>query len=1022
MKKKDLATLFKGLVLFLFFMAPLNIFAQNLNISGTVLDTDTEPLIGVTIQVQGTSLGTVTDYEGNFALTNIPSNSTLEITYIGMISQVINVDGKTSFSIVLEPDIELLEEIVVVGYGTTKRKNFTGSVSTVNTSEGGVSLTAPTSAVDMLRGLAPGLNMSQTGVAGGLNSITIRGQRSIHGGSDPLLVVNGVIFKGNMNDIDPATVETMSVLKDATSLAAYGSQAANGVIMITTKKGEQGKPMISFNSSLALSGPNYKTKLHNGESYIELINLRNGTTGTSWLSELEQANYNSGKETDWVDFVTRTGVRQQYSLNISGGTESMNYNVGASHLDIKNFIKGNPFIRQTVNTRVNTKINQFINVGFSINYANMNRDGVRPATNRYYSPYGEAYMPDGSDRKYLVGVKDADQRNPMWNVNNGVDAEFRNNSITLGGELEVLIPWISGLSYKLAGSFTNRNSKNRSFYHELNFVTPADEQSAESHTTNITDNYLAQAYGTISNHVNASYVYDNILTYTKEINKHWLNASFVYTRDSDKMESNESYGADFSDIGNTTLGFYGLNNAKTQSFSEPNDGRTTVYTLHNNIGYLGRLIYSYDDTYHFNASIRRDGSSVFGGDKKWGNFPAIGVAWTVSNEKFWKDQIKWANNTKFKLSWGRNGNQSLYPYQTLTQLNVGKGGGDTYYFGNIPYYGQSLATLGNPALGWETTDSWNFGLESNFLQNNRLYFEVDFYVSNTTDQIFERNIPTMGAGISTQYATVGKIGNWGIESVLQSVNIRSKDFSWISNLQFTLNRNKLKKLYGGPDEQDYPEDGYFIGKSLGAIYGYKFIGVVQEDDAEYMSANPGTNPGDPKYENTDGSTDGSITPADRTILGYIKPSFQMNLSNTFTYKNWALYFLFNGTFSDNQYGVRPNNGAFVSFENMKYVNNEAHPWWTPENKSNKHLSPTADISKFTGVQKYGFVRLQDINISYSFQSEWLKKSGIDRLQLYLSGSNLFFIAPHWEFSDPEVYSSRSTQLARSCTFGLNLRF
>ena len=979
-----------------------------LSVKGVVQDANQEPIIGVNVVEVGTNNGTITDLDGAFTLT-VKQGANLQFSFIGM--KTIMQKATANMTVTLTEDTELIDEVIVVGYGATKHKNFTGSVSTFKVSEGGIALTAPSSATDMLRGIAPGLTMTQSGEAGSTASIQIRGQKSINGGSAPLIVVDGVIFKGTMNDIDPDIVESMSVLKDATSLAAYGSQAANGVIMVTTKKGAKGKPMINFRGSISLSESNYKPDIRDGYEYIDLINARTGREAgdVSWMGELEKANYEKGEWTDWYDFVSQTGVRQNYSLNISGGSDNVDYLVGTSYMDNKNFIKGNTFVRETANARVNAKINNYIKASINFNYANMRADGIRPYYSRYYSPWAEPYMEDGVTlRKHILGAKEPTTLNPLWNVEGGVDAESRTQSTTLGGELEVKIPWIKGLSYKLTGNYTRRDMTGKRFYHERYYVEEGDD-----YTTEVFDKYLEQATGYINQQKNASYVLDNILTYVGEFGDHFVSGTLVYTRDSDLRDIYQIDGLNFKDLGNTTLGFYGLNNAATQNITQMN------YTLHNNVGYLGRMNYSYKDTYHLNASVRRDGSSVFGADRKWGTFPAVGLAWTISNEKFW-EEIDWISNTKLKVSWGKNGNQSLEPYGTLSQVSMGKSGGYTYYFGDTPHFAQSLATLGNPQLGWETTSSWNFGVETDFLKG-RLHFELDAYTAQTTDQIFSRTIPVMGAGISSQSSTMGQVNNWGIEATLRSTNIQTKDFFWTSSLMFTLNRSILKELYG--DGKDDITNNLFIDKSLGAIYGYQWIGVVQDDEQgkAYIAVNGG-NLGDPMYANLDGSEDGKITPEDRTILGYDKPSFQMSLANTMNYKNWSLYFLLTGTFSGGGYGMAANNNAFVSFENMAWNNTENHPWWTPENRTNDYLGPNADTSKFTGMQSYGFVRLQDINLSYTFKGAWLKKVGVSGLQLYASGSNLFFIAPGWDFSDPEVRNSRASQLARSYTFGMNLRF
>ncbi|MBQ9175206.1 MAG: carboxypeptidase-like regulatory domain-containing protein, partial [Bacteroidales bacterium] len=317
-------------------------FAQNVGISGTVVDSNGEPLIGVSVIVKGTTTGTMTDLDGKFSL-NVPSDAVIEISSIGYVTQSMPVGSTRVFNITLADDNEMLDATVVIGYGTVKRENFTGSVATYNVANAPVSNTMKTNAMDMLRGMTTGVTISQSGVAGSNPSLQVRGQKSISGGSSPLIILDGVIFKGNLNDIDPDTIESMSVMKDATSLAAYGSQAANGAIMITSKKGQVGKPMISFKGSVALVQQNFKPELRDGYEYIELYTARNKfeSSNIGWLGPVEKAQYDKGEWTDWIDYVTRLGVQQDYSLNVSGGTENMNYLFGASYNDNKNFIKGN---------------------------------------------------------------------------------------------------------------------------------------------------------------------------------------------------------------------------------------------------------------------------------------------------------------------------------------------------------------------------------------------------------------------------------------------------------------------------------------------------------------------------------------------------------------------------------------------------------------------------------------------------------------------------------------------------------
>ena len=989
--------------------ASVALFAQNVSISGTVVDEAGEPLIGVSVIAQGTTIGIMTDENGKFTL-SVPANSTIEFSSIGYVSQSFPLGNQRVFNVTLTEDRQMIEETVVVGYGTVKRTNFTGSVATYNVGESAVASVPRTNPLEMLRGLAPGLSMSQSGLAGASPTMNIRGQRSLNAAASnsPLIVLDGVIYQGRLNDIDPNSIESMSVMKDATSLASYGSQAANGVIMITSKKGQIGKPMINFRGTVTLVEQNYTPKLRDGENYIQMINDRQGLPKgtTSWMSDLELENYKKGQITDWYDYVKQTGVQQDYSLNISGATEGVNYLFGASYGNNTNFIKGNAFIRETITARLTTKITKNISAGLNFNWASTQDDGVRPSYSRAFSPYGQPTMPDGSYRKYVIGPIQETATNPLWNVYNGIDAENHGNASTIGGNIEVKFPWIEGLSYKITGNYTLRNTLTRQFTHEKNLIQPTDTE----YTTEVFDKYLSQASGYQNYSKNLSWVLDNILTYTRDISGHYINATLVYTRDYSKSEGFRTYGQDFSAIGNTTLGWYGLNNAGTQQ------SQNLTYSLHTDVGYLARVNYSYKDKYHFNASLRRDGSSVFGSDHKWGNFPAVGVAYTISDEPWFK--VRPFDYLKLKLSWGKNGNQTLSPYQTLSNMSMGQGGGIVAYFNGIEHFGEAMTRLANPDLGWETTTSWNGGFEIDMFKR-KVHWELDAYKSKTTDQIFNRTIPVMTAGLTSQQATMGRVDNWGIESSIRYNILQKRDLRWDATLNFTMNRNKLVELYGGKEEDDVVNLRFF-GKPLNVIYGYNNIGIVQKTDTDYMSRT-GAIPGDMMNEDLDG--DGKITAVDRKILGYGQEAFRMSLNSNFSWKNWSLYVMFNGVFSAGKFGKAQNNAALLAYsEGMMYLNSVDHPYWTEENPSTKYPRAFNVGGNPTYIANYGFVRLQDVNISYNIPRNIVSKIGLSSASVYVAGNNLFFIAPGWKYSDPEVRNPYSQQLRRTYTFGVNVRF
>lgn len=980
-------------------------------VSGTVRDVAGQAIIGAGIFEKGTTNGTVTNENGQFSMT-VAGSSILSVSCIGYIPMDVPASG--NLEITLEEDKELLEEVVVIGYGETTRKNFTGSVAKVDMKDSPISMISSPNAYNLLNGTAPGVYITQSGLAGGTPSIHVRGQRSISGSStSPLLVVDGVIFSGSINDIDVSSIESISVLKDASTLASYGTRAANGVIMITTKKGELGKPVIDFSPSVQISTVGYKPKMRDGEGYKELMNLRSGLDPKAdpiWMSDLERANYDAGETTDWMDYVTRTGVLQNYSLSFSGATDNSNYYLSFNHWDQDGIYHGDNYQRNTINVKVSTKINKYIEIGANANLAYNNSDGVRPSygTAVTMSPWGEPKLKNGNMRKYPDG-KEVTTVNPLWNTYNGVDSDSKGSSQVLGGFLNVKIPWIDGLSYRITGTYTKRNSESNYFVHENNF--PDLNLGDEGYTTDVYKTQLINTSGSISTSSYNTWVLDNILSYTKTFNRHYVNATLVYTRDETVMDSRYYTGSDFTGVGNTLLGVYGLPNAEVQKIQSVSNVRTA------NVGYLARVNYSYADKYHLNAAVRRDGASVFGQNKKWGIFPSIGFAWSMSQENFMKDlRSKFLDDLKLKISWGKNGNQSISAYSTLSPVSMGRNGQNIYYFDNEVAYGQRITAIGNPDLGWEETTSFNGGFET-MMFRGRLSADVNVYTSSTVNQIFDRTIAPMGSGMTTQKATMGQIDNWGIEAMLHGSIIRSGDWRWNASMTFSLNRNKLVDLYG--NGEDDIANSRFLGKSLGAIYGYVWDGVVQKGEENYMS-NITAVPGDAKYK--DVKPDGKLTEEDRTILGYSKESFRMSMSHTISWKNLSLYMMFNGVFAGGEYGFARNNSAYLTEDSYFYHNTLDHPYWTESNPSDVYPRWSYNESRFIALQRYTFIRLSDLNLSYSFNPSLLNKVGIKGLRAYISASNVFCWAPEWEFSDPEVRSYSSPQLPKSVSVGLNLKF
>ena len=995
---------------------------QSRKISGTVKDQNGEPVIGANVSVKGTTVGTITDIDGNFML-EAPTDVVIQISYIGYVTQEISLGNKDRLNVLLKEDLQALDEIVIIGYGTAKRKDFTGSVSSVKLENSPISLATNTNALESLKGNVTGLDIGATNSAGGTPTMQIRGQNSISGSNDPLVVVDGVIFMGSINDINPNDIASYDVLKDATSAAAYGSRSANGVIIITTKKGKQGKPVIHFNARGSMQSWHLKPELMNGEQWLDATAAANGYSDYSFLVPQEEINMNSGKEIDWLDEISRTGWTQDYQAAVSGAGDRMNYYLSASYTESGGVIKGDDYERVSILGKIDTDITSWLQIGLDAAYTRTDYSGIGANiwSATILSPYAMMYRPNGMLEAIPDGTRG--RGNPLW----GIDDESKKENVDLRDNLRanayavVKCPWISGLSYRFnyAGNLNYR--KNGDFTHE-SYNVPAGSYDDDSRYSVATQNsYLSSAGGSIANERTTSYVIDNILNYNQTFGKHNIDLTAVATRDYQKFESQTLSGSDFAANGNTALGLNGLHYASTQKISLNNWKRT-------NIGYFGRASYSFGDTYYMTASYRRDGSSVFGANNKWGNFWAIGTAWRMTNEPFVKS-VEFLDDMKLKLSWGKNGNQGLTQYSTLSQVVTGHSGGIYYPFGNSgkPSYGINQNTIGNSNLGWETTEAWNMGFESTWL-NSRLFVDVDVYLSKTYDQIFSRSIPVM-TGFGSMYSSMGEVKNRGVEATVRTVNIQNKEFNWTTGLTFWLNRNKLVHLYGEDLDGDGKEDddignSLFIGESIHSIFGYEQDGIVQTNDTEYMEAN-GVSAGTPKY--VDKNNDGVINEKDRSVIGNKAPNFKLNLSNTLQYKNWELYVMIAGVFGGNGYYQAGNTNAYITGGDRQWFasNGLYIPYWTEANPSNKYPAATfTGDSYFLGLQNLAYVRLQDVTLSYTFNQPWVKNMGINNFKLFITGKNLATITG-WDGGDPETGSTALSQtypIMTNVSFGLNLSF
>ena len=983
------------------------------------------PFPGAVVRVKGTDRAALTDLDGRAVLRGETASVTLVVSMMGFKPEETAASPGQTVRVTLCEDTEVLEEVVVIGYGTAKRKDYTGSVSSVRLENSPVALAVNSNALESLKGNVAGLDIGATNSAGGQPSVQVRGQKSISGSSAPLIVLDGLIFMGGLNDLNPADIATIDILKDASSAATYGSRSANGVLVVTTKKGTTRKPTISFNASCAVATWANKPRMKTGQAYVDAIMARNNLSDLSWMSEQEYYNYQNGITTDWLDFATRIGVKQDYQASVSGAGEKINYYFSSSWTDNRGIVKGDDFNRFNLLGKFNTDITPWLNVSVDAAFVRQDYSGTAAnmLTAYYLSPYGAPYRYGTTElEKYPVTQSDGYQ-NPLWQADPRLreTTDVRENYRFQTSAL-VRCPWVEGLTLRLNYSYTDTQKKTSDFQHEGYAVREGKYDDENRYSVETLKNLLASATGTRKNEVTRSRLFDAILNYSRTFGRHDIDATLVATRDRSTYDAESMKGSDFSGNGNTILGINGLSKAEVHTVWE--DGVETA-----NIGYLARVMYNYDGRYSFTGSVRRDGASVFGANRRWGNFWSLGVAWTPSKETFWGPGLgRVLTDFKVKASGGVNGNQTLAAFSTLSKVISGQNGGIRYEFENGDIrYGIAISSLGNADLGWEATTAYNTGFESSWF-GGRIDWDLDAYYSQTRDQIFTRTIPVM-TGFESVKSTMGQVDNYGIETTVRSINFRTADFLWTTGLTFWLNRNKLVHLYGEDLNGDGREDddisnNLFIGKSLGVIYGYVQNGIVQSGDHDYIGVYGGV-PGYPKYLDLNG--DDQITADDRAILGYTSPNFRLNLSNTLTYKQFELYMMWAGVFGGAYRYLRSNANAFRVSNVTGYpiANLIDIPWWTPERPND--IYPAATFStdgRYQALQDRTFVRLQDITLSYTLKRSLLERLNMISLKFFLSGKNLLTLT-RWVGDDPETGSSvlsSTLPVSRSVTAGVNLSF
>ena len=958
-------------------------------ISGQVTDQSTnDPLPGVNILAKGTSTGTVTDVEGNYRLTVADEVTTLVFSAIGFATQEVPVNGRTTIDVVLEEDVQSLQEVVVVGYGTVKEKDLTGSVASIK-SDALEAQGPKINVMETLQGLAPGLNLTVNNNSAAQESvgIQIRGQNSITASNRPLIVLDGVPYAGGLNELNQNDIASIDVLKDASSTAIYGARGANGVIIITTKKGKTGRPTLSYNGSYGLREIYNLPPLMNGQQHWDFAVERYGEdVVASYPTRLE--NYQKGVSTDWIGLATRRAQQTKHNLSLQGGSENVSYLFSGTYSDVEGVAVGDDFDQLTVRSNLTFDVTDWLTIGSNSQYSYQDLSGLEANFTQafYLIPLLEPYEEDGS-LSVLPWPEEPVIRNPLSNLN-VQDEHFKRNLFS-NNYLEINFPFAPGLSYKLNTGLTLTDLEIGRFWGDNTVVGLENNGQAYTRNQTIKDRLI-----------------ENLLVYDRSWGKHALNVTALY---STQVYQNDDKTLTTRDFPTPVLTWYQPNVAAVQ---EP----SASYREQRYISQMGRLNYNYDSRYLLTLTLRRDGYSGFGSDDKFGVFPSIAAGWNLGDEAFMAN-LGWLDQLKLRASYGESGNQAISPYQTLPRLGqVNYLGGESGLETAPGYFTNSLAS---PSLGWETSRSLNLGVDAGFF-NGKLRTSVDVYNTNTFDLLLNRSISPVH-GITNITQNIGETNNRGVELSITSRNVVRNDFSWTTTFNFSYNQNKIVDLYG--NKEDDVANGWFIGQPIDVNFDYVFAGVWQQGDAIEDSPQPDAEPGDVRVKDTD--QNGTIDPDDRDFLGQESPRFIMGLSNNLEYRNLRLSFVLYSA----QGATRANPlwDTDMVWSDVRR-NSMMLPYWRESNPTNAYPANRdgANPYQVRFYQDASFVRLRDVTLSYSL-NDLMSRFGVNQFRVSFNIRNALTWTP-WEGFDPEL-SDRDQQgfrvpipIDRTYSLGLNFSF
>ncbi|MBW8687591.1 SusC/RagA family TonB-linked outer membrane protein [Chitinophaga rhizophila] len=981
------------LIYWLLLVSAAAAFAQRQTIKGKISDATTgEPLVMVNVQLKGTTTGTQTDATGAFSLA-VPDAKTgvLVISYLGYLSSTQEINGNTNLSLKLEKDNKQLDEVVIVGYGEVRKRDLTGAVTSVKGEE--LKKVPSTNVMESVQGKLPGVDITKSsGAAGARINVTVRGNRSIRADNGPLYIVDGVQYE-NIQDINPNDIQSMEVLKDASSTAVYGSRGANGVIIITTKKGASGKPRVSVNTYAGLSQVAGYPAMSTGPQYIAQKREANRTTGR-WRSEADDPLIFNGAEvdaiknnlwTDYADLLIHDGFQQDHQVSVSGGSEKTKVYLSLDYFDEKGIFKLDHLKRYSARLNLDQVVTDYLKVGMQSQVTYYDQSGRRDPLNQA-NKIVPLNLPFDEEGQLILFPNMGSMINPL--ADEQPNAYQNNGRVTrtfVNAYVE-LTP-LKGLSFRSNLGVTLDNARTGIF---------ASKNSIERSTASTSRSQY--------NSGNRRYIsWENVLSYSKKIGDHTFGLTGVASLLSDQRDSSFLQGE--GQLLPSQL-YYALQN------SVSGVAIRSSYMANKLISFTGRINYSYKGKYLLSMTARSDGSSKLAPGNKWALFPSVAGAWRISDEGFMRGQRVFSD-LKVRASFGIAGNDAVPPYATAS------------YLSKIPFsYDDTNSALaygigsqiGNRNLKWELSATTDFGVDMSFL-DGRIGATIDYYDTKTRDLLLQRTLPS-SSGVSTVIQNIGKTRNRGIEIGVNTTIVRSKSVTWTSNIVFSKNKEEIVAL-ADANTNDVA-NGWFIGSPVRVFFDYEKTGIWQTKEAD-AAASFGYKPGDIKVRDRDGN--GVLNSQDRTILGTQVPTWSGGFNNDVRFKNFDLNFY---VFA--RIGQWINSEYAGKYDPQGLENSAPHDYWTPERETNAYPRPNASVSKdgtpfirTLGYRDGSFVKIRNISLGYTLPATALQSMHMSNVRIYVTGKNLFTFSKVKDY-DPERGGDLSNPLTKMYVAGLNVEF